>query len=156
MEKQNLITKQKRNETEVKRAFEANSLKTETIKKTQTINMSSDEAKGLIDSIGPSLGCDLTYDPVYPKTRKDVAGVRRLAENGSTYGYDTIYIVYKTKSGLHYKELYDSSSTKDYIDIPKVTETKDSIIVTIRSGGSYGGKAFEKGISVSKKEIGLR
>ena len=123
----------------------------------KTVTLSKEEAKSHVDAIGPSLGYDFTYDPEYPKTRKDVAAVRRLAENGSTYGYDTIYLVWKTKTGeIESKELMDSSTSKDYLCIRGVREERDKIVVKVSTGGSYGGKAWEKDIEVSKKEIGMK
>jgi hypothetical protein len=123
-------------------------------KKTSAIN--PDDAKSLIDRIGPSLGYDLTYSPEYPKTRKDVCAVKRLAENGSTYGYDTIYLVWKNKKGINHEELINSSSSKDYIHIDSIVETKDNIVVKVGSGGSYSGSAWKRSIERNKKNLGLK
>lgn len=106
-----------------------------------------------INSIAPSLGYDRTYEPVYADTRKDLAAVRRLVENGSSYGYDIIYLVYQTDDGIQAKKLIDSSSTKDYMSISSVEETESGISVKVGSGGSYSGEAWEKCIEVSFKEI---
>ncbi|PIU76164.1 hypothetical protein COS75_00400 [Candidatus Pacearchaeota archaeon CG06_land_8_20_14_3_00_35_12] len=120
----------------------------------KSLELTANEAKALIDEIGPSLGCDFTYDPVFPETRKDVCAVRRLAEDGSDYGYDTIYLVWKSKKGkLDHEELIDSSSSKDYIHVDKVEETKDEIIVKVRSGGSFSGRAWERELTKSKSEL---
>jgi hypothetical protein len=118
--------------------------------------LKSEEAISLVDRLGPSLGCDLTYYPVFPKTRKDVCAVRRLAENGSTYGYDTIYLIWKNNKGIQNEELTNSRSSKDYMDINEVVETKEDIVVKVSSGGSFSGSAWDRTYSKSKKELGLK
>jgi hypothetical protein len=120
-------------------------------------NLTSNEAKSLVSRLGPSLGCgDFTYDPVFPKTRKDVCAVRRMAENGSDYGYDTIYLIWKNNKGLQNQELMNSSSSKDYVHINEVIETEKDIVVKVSSGGSYSGHAWKDKIATSKKELGLK
>jgi len=142
---------------EASRKIARANVKTESIQKVKAVVLSAEEAKDLVDRIGPSLGCDYTSGPVFPKTRNDVAAVRRTAEDGSDYGYDTIYLVWKTKSGaIKSKELMDSSSSKDYVHVKDVTETKSTINVKVASGGSFSGQAWDDTISVSKKEIGLK
>ena len=107
------------------------------------------KVKDLIDRVGPSLGYDFTYDPVFPEGRRDVCAVRRLAENGSTYGYDTIYLVWRGKDGkIQYRELINSRSSKDYIHIDGVREENGKIVVEVGSGGSYSGSAWHKSIKV--------
>jgi hypothetical protein len=107
----------------------------------------AEQAKNLISRVGPTLGYDMTYDPELPKTRKDVCAIRHMAENGSTYGYDTIYLVWKDKQGkIQYEELTDSRSTKDYLSVKSIEETADEIIVAV------GDRKYAK----SKKELGLK
>lgn len=118
--------------------------------------LNSKDVKEMIDLVGPGLGYDLTYDPLFPETRKDVCAVRRLAENGSTYGFDTIYLVWSGNNKLNFKELINSKSDKDYINIGKVYERGDSIIVEVSSGGSYSGGPWKKDLEVSKKSINLK
>jgi len=80
-----------------------------------------------------------------------------MAEDGSTYGFDTIYLVWKDKEGkINHKKLTDSRSTKDYIHIEEVKEEKDKIIVRVRSGGSYSGHPWKKTIEIKKEEIGIK
>jgi hypothetical protein len=118
--------------------------------------LTSEKAKDLVDRIGPSLGSDLTYDPEFPKTRKDVCVVRRLAEDGSTYGFDTIYLLWNKGNEIKYEELTNSRSSKDYINIESVVETKEDIVVKIYSGGSYSGQAWKDSIKRSKRDLGLK
>lgn len=111
------------------------------------------EAKKLISSVGPSLGCgDFTDEPIFPDGRNDVAAVRRMAEDGHSYGYDTIYLVWKDEEGkIHHREIKNSRATKDYIHIRSVTADGDEISVNFGSGGSYSGSPWKdtKKISVN-------
>ncbi|TAN58269.1 hypothetical protein EPN15_01505 [Patescibacteria group bacterium] len=110
--------------------------------------LTAEEAKSIVTALGPSLGCgDFTYDPVFPKNRKDVAAVRRMAEDGHSYGFDTVYLIWKDRSGVHYNELINSRSTKDYISIDEVTADGGKITVKVGSGGSYSGSAWKKTIT---------
>lgn len=112
------------------------------------------EAKEYVKSVAPHLGCDFTEEPVLPKTRKDVGVVRHMAENGYSYGYDTIYFVWRGKEGkIHAKELTNSASTKDYIFIEEVSETENEFIVRVRYSGGFDGQPWAESIRVSKKEI---
>lgn len=110
------------------------------------------EAKALIDRVGPSLGCgDFTYEPVFAEGRTDICAVRRMAENGRDYGFDTIYLVWKEPDGsVKYKEIKNSRSTKDYIHIDAVVVRKDgSVSVKFRSGGSYSGVPWSESMKVA-------
>jgi hypothetical protein len=108
------------------------------------MNLTVNEIRSLVDKIGPSLGYDMTYKPVFPEGRKDVAVVKRLAENGSTYGFDTIYLVWKDKDGkIHHREIANSRETKDYIHIESVTVNGNEVTVKFGSGGSYSGTAWK-------------
>lgn len=113
--------------------------------------LTASEVKALIDQVGPSLGYDFTYEPVFPQGRMDVCAIRRLAENGSTYGYDTIYLVWKEGDGsVKYKEIANSRSTKDYIHIDSVTvNDDDSVSVNFGSGGSYSGSPWNDSRTVT-------
>lgn len=114
------------------------------------MNLTTQEVENLIDRIGPSLGYDLTYEPVFPEGRRDICAVKRLAENGSTYGFDTIYLVWKEPDGsLKYREIKNSRSTKDYIHINSVVVNEEgSISVDFGSGGSYSGVPWSESMKV--------
>lgn len=85
------------------------------------VEMTDEEVKALIDRIGPSLSQpgslnDYTYPPHFPEGRRDVCVVRRMAENGYSYGFDTLYLVWKDSRGaLRHRELLNSRTTKNYI-----------------------------------------
>lgn len=113
--------------------------------------LTAQEAKSLVSRIGPHLGYDYTYDPVFPEGRSDVCAVRHMAENGSTYGFDTIYLVWKEPNGtIHYKEIANSRATKDYIHIGSVVVNGDgSVSVKFGSGGSYSGVPWSNSMKVA-------
>ena len=111
----------------------------------------AEEAENLVTKIGPSLGYDHTYNAVFPKTRNDVCAVKRLAENGHSYGFDTIYLVWKDKNGqIRHKEIVNSRASKDYIHIDAVEADGDNITVKFGSGGSYSGSPWK-----DRKQIAL-
>ena len=111
------------------------------------------DATEYIDSIAPSLGYDYTAQPVYPPTRKDIAAVKRSVENGSSYGYDIIYLVWRVGNTIKAKKLIDSASTKDYIFIRSVTETESGIKIEVESGGSYSGSGWDKSLEIPFAEL---
>ena len=133
-------------------------IKTNKLKnKIKMTEITNEEAKSLVDRLGPSLGCgDFTYSPIFPETRKDICAVRRMAENGSTYGYDTIYLLWKNEEGLNHEELINSKSTKDYIHVNKVLEGKENVVVKVGSGGSYSGSKWAREFERNKKSLELK
>lgn len=116
------------------------------------------EAKSLVDKLGPHIDSryDFTDDPVFPEKRTDVCAVRRMAENGSSYGFDTIYLLWKADEEINHEQLIDSKPTKDYIHIDTVLEENDDIVVKIYSGGSYSGSSWKKQYRRSKERLGLK
>ena len=116
------------------------------------MELSAKQVVSLIDKIGPSLGCgDYTYPPVFPNNRQDVCVVRRMTENGFSYGFDTIYLVWIDDDGsIHHREIANSRDTKDYIHIRSITADGDTITVEYGSGGSYSGTPWE---TFKKKRI---
>lgn len=118
--------------------------------------LTAEEAKRLVDRIGPSLGYDLTYEPMFPPGRQDIAVVDRLVENGSSYGFDIVYAVWKKPDGeLAYRKLIDTQSSKDYIRIDEVLVENGRIIVKVSSGGSYSGKPWKKVLTLDLSALGL-
>lgn len=109
------------------------------------------ETKDLIGKIGQRLGYDYTHNPKFPSDRNDVCAVVHTTENGSTYGYDTIYLVWKGKDGIvKYKEIKDTRATKDYINIDSVVFERDgSVAIKFGSGGSFSGTPWSE-VSVIK------
>jgi len=93
------------------------------------------EAQSLVDKLGPHISsCDFTYPPVFPKTRRDVCAVRRMAENGSTFGYDTIYLLWRAGDEIEYECLVDSKSSKDYLYCDEVLEDGNDIVAKVNNG----------------------
>ena len=101
------------------------------------------EVKALIDRIGPSLGYDHTHAPVFPENRKDVCAVSRLVENGDSYGYDVIYLVWYD-NGMKYREIANTRETKDYLHVENISVQDDAVSVSFGSGGSFSGNPWEE------------
>ena len=111
------------------------------------------EARYYIERIAPQLGHDFTRDPVYPEGRNDIGVVVHTAENGSSYGYDVLYLVWKEADGtIRHKELANSSTTKDYIHLKSVTMDGDKINVQFGSGGIFSGAPWTKTEELNTKK----
>ena len=117
------------------------------------LTLTEKEAKSLIERIGSRLGYDYTHSPMFPKNRNDVCVIVHTTENGSTYGYDTVYLVWKEPSGaVEYKEIKNSRATKDYNHIKSVKVSKNgSVSVKFGSGGSYSGVPWSESMKVAIK-----
>lgn len=115
------------------------------------------EAKSLVERLGPHIDdrYDFTYAPVFPKIRKDVCAVRRMAEDSSCNGFDAIYIVWVAGEELSYECLIDSSDTRDYIHINEVLEDGGDIVIKVYSSGRYSGSAWGMEYRRSKAGLGL-
>lgn len=111
----------------------------------------------LINRIGPHIDrrYDLTYPPVFPEGRSDICVVVRTAENGSSDGYDTLYLVWEQAGTLTYRALHNTRATKDYLNVHRVSVEAGSIVVAYGSGGSFSGKAWEKEWRMGMSELGL-
>ncbi|NTW13454.1 MAG: hypothetical protein HGA31_00290 [Candidatus Moranbacteria bacterium] len=107
-----------------------------------------EEARGYINGIAPKLGCDFTYSPTFPKGRQDVCLVSHAAENGTSYGYDTLYLVWKDEDGhLRNRELANTRNSKDYISSQSIEVEGDAVTVKFGSGGAYSGSPWERSCS---------
>lgn len=116
----------------------------------------AEEARRLIDRVGPSFGCDWTAPAMFPETRADICVVRRVAEDGHSYGYDVIYLVWRAKDEfLQHRELIDSRGFKDYIHLEEVREEEGDIVVKVHSGGTYSGSPWDRSIRVPLAELDL-
>ena len=119
--------------------------------------MNADQAKQLIDRVGPHIDgrYDYTYGPQFLEGRADICVVKRLAENGSSYGYDTLYLVWEVDGKLQYQVIDDTQSSKDYLHIESVREEDDSIVVEYRNGGSFSGRPGSMTRRFKKQSLGL-
>ncbi len=113
--------------------------------------LAEEEVESLIKRIAPKLGYDYYGGATFPKGRRDVCAAKYTTENGSTYGYDTIYLVWKEPSGtIKYEEIKNSRATKDYIHIDSVEVKKDGgVSVKFGSGGSYSGVPWSESMKVA-------
>jgi hypothetical protein len=108
------------------------------------------EAESLVKRVASKLGYDYYGGSTFPKDRKDVCAAKYTSENGSTYGYDTIYLVWKDAKGeIQHSALINSRDTKDYIHIEEVVAEDNKVTVKVKSGGSYSGKPWEKSIAAT-------
>jgi hypothetical protein len=83
-----------------------------------------------------------------------VCAVRRVVEDGESYGYDIIYLVWRDKKGnLRYRELINSRSSRDYIHIRDVREENGNIVIEVESGGSFSGSPWRRSIEISLSEL---
>ena len=109
------------------------------------------EAKSLVDRLGPHIKYDWTYDAEFPTGRTDVCVVRRLAENGRDYGFDTLYLLWKTQESLKYESLEDSRSTQDYIHIDQIVEDGKDIVIKLWSSSNKVEREYRR----NKEKLGL-
>lgn len=108
--------------------------------------LNAKDVRQLIDRVGAhiDLRYDYTYDPYFPEDRKDVCAVNRMVENGSTYGYNVIYLVWIDRDdSVQYREIADTRTTKDYMHIDSVAMQDDVVSVSFGSGGSFSGNPWE-------------
>lgn len=89
-----------------------------------------EQARNLVKMIGPKLGYDFVSDMSVSGTERlkgeNVTVLLWRAEDGSTYNYDTVYLVWKDKSGqLRNRTLTDSRSSQDYLSADIKTEGKE-------------------------------
>ncbi len=119
--------------------------------------MNADQVKQMIDRVGPHIDAryDYTYGPHFPEGRSDVCVVKRLAEDGSSYGYDTLYLVWEAEGKLRHQVIDDTQSNKDYLYIDSLQEEGDDIVVGYRNGGSFSGKPSSMMRRFKKKSLGL-
>ncbi len=103
-----------------------------------------EQAKNLVKRVGPKLGYDYLRETVRLEG-EDIAALVWGAENGSTYGYDTVYLVWKDNSGqIRNRILTDSRSSKDYLNA--TIKAEDNKIVVDVKGNKF---------KIDKKDLDL-
>jgi hypothetical protein len=78
-----------------------------------------------------------------------------MTEDGSSYGYNTLYLVWEVDGKLQHRKITDTSATKDYLNVDSIREEKDDVVVEYGSGGSFSGEAWSREFRVKKSELGL-
>ncbi len=102
-----------------------------------------EEARNYISKIAPMLGCDFTYAPSFPEGRQDVCVVSHAAEDGTSYGFDTLYLVWKMQDGkIQHREIANSRTTKEYIGIRSIKVEGDKVTVEYGGSGVYSGSPW--------------
>ncbi|RMF55768.1 hypothetical protein D6745_01190 [Candidatus Woesearchaeota archaeon] len=95
-----------------------------------------EQAENLVKRIAPRLGYDYVRD-VKRLPGRNVAAIVFGTENGSTYGFDTVYLVWENKDGeLMHEVITDSKVTKDYLSIGGLREEGGKIIINV-GGETY-------------------
>ncbi len=90
-----------------------------------------EQAENLVKRIGRKLGYDYLRGKEQLKG-KNIAALVWGTENGSDYGYDTVYLVWKKKGEINYKTITDSRMTKDYLRVDSIKEDQEKIIVNVK------------------------
>lgn len=117
--------------------------------------LNAQDVKEMIDRVGDHIDSqyDYTYSPIFPEGRQDVCAVNRLVEDGSSYGFNQVFLVWITDEGdVQYKEIAETRRTKDYLSINSIVVEGDIVTVDLGSGGSYSGRPWRK--SVAHKTTG--
>jgi len=116
-------------------------------------NITGSTVEKVARNVGDYLGYDTNYPPIFPKGRRDVAAIRRMTENGSTYGYDTIYLVWKVDGELCFREVENTKGCKDYMSLDSIVVEGDKVKVQYGSGGIMDGTGWTDTASFSLKSL---
>ena len=118
-------------------------------------NFSDSEAKSFVDATAPRLGCgDFTYNPSFPEGRNDVCLVSRAVEDGYSYGYSIVYLVWKSKDNMRKEELADTRETKDYLNYSDLKVENNILSFNLNNGsGAYSGKTKSGVIRVDLNKL---
>ncbi len=110
---------------------------------------SKEEVINFINRTAPKLGCgDFTYSPSFPEGHDDICLVTRAVENGYSYGYSIIYLVWKNLKGEMQKyELADTRSTKDNLYYKNLRVEGSNIKFDLEVSGTYSGNPSKKVVS---------
>ena len=113
-------------------------------------NLTEQEIVDLMKKIGERLGYDHTSAPIFAEGREDVAVAKHTTEDGSSYGYDSVYVMWKNTDGsICYQKILDTKISKDYLHIEEIPHVEDTeLVATISSGGSFSGIPFKKTVRV--------
>lgn len=82
-----------------------------------------------IDSLW--LACDWVHEPVFPAGRKDVCAITKTTENGTDYGYDTVYVLWLQNGELKNTKIERS---REYRYVVGVSITTDNMLVVEMTG----------------------
>lgn len=111
------------------------------------------QVENLITRIAPGLGCGDYLKETKKLQGRDIAASIFSSEDGSTYGFDTLYLVYRDMLGkLKCRELKDTRDTKNSLSIESmVEEVEDIVIKTFNIGET---RNIEE-LRTNKKLLGL-
>lgn len=86
-----------------------------------------DQAKNKVTSIGPRLGYDYVKECKILNDR--IAVVMWGCENGSTYGYDVLYVVRRKGSSVTANAVANTMSTKNYMHIKEAKIADGKLVI---------------------------
>ena len=126
-----------------------------------------EEAKSLVDKLGPSdrigygtqQGC-FTQTPVFPENRRDICAVVRSVAPRASFGYDTLYLLWKNDNILKDRRIH-STNQSHRIYINAIQETDEQIVIHYQidevDPEFHSRKLKEKEERIiNKKDYGLR
>ena len=118
------------------------------------MEIKAEDARKIIGKVGPKLGHDFTYSPIYPEERRDVCAVRHSSQDGFGYGFDTIYMIWcDTGGSVNFSIITGTGNPKDYSHIAEIKDENGEIMIRINSGadGVWLSTLFRK----KKADIGI-
>ena len=99
-----------------------------------------DQVRNKVTSIGPRLGYD--YLKECKILNDKIAVVMWGCENGSTYGYDVLYVVRRSGSGVTASAIDDTRSTKNYMHINEAKIIGGKLVIKYK--GNYDDMTHEE------------
>lgn len=107
------------------------------LKRIMSDHVFAEQARQLIDQVGPSIGKSIgnfTDEPDLLQSRPGICAVRRQTENGYSDGFDTIYLVWRTKDGGIQHRWLARSMNHEYMQIRGISEEGKQIVVEVSDG----------------------
>tara|TARA_Y100000310_G_C20510338_1_gene728509 strand:+ start:216 stop:980 length:765 start_codon:yes stop_codon:yes gene_type:complete len=95
----------------------------------------SEQAQNYIKRVAPKLGYDWLSQTKLLEGQ-NIAAIAYDTENGSTYGFTTIYLVWEDQNDLRHLEVTNSRATKEDLGIREIREDDEIILVNV-NGNDY-------------------
>ncbi|MCA9460250.1 MAG: hypothetical protein KC550_06905, partial [Nanoarchaeota archaeon] len=114
------------------------------------------QVKNHLIDIAPRLSQHDYISKMQKLDQKNLGVAVFTSENGSSYGFDTAYLVWKDRRGrMRHRELKNTRENKDYVSINKVSQTNSSLSIQLGSGGSYSGNSWNNDFDIPLSSLGL-
>ena len=111
-------------------------------------SISSEEATKYINQIGARLGCDFTYSPSFVEGNDTVCLVTRAVEDGHSYGYSVVYVVWKNDSGVQAREVQNTKSSKDNLYYKDLKIEDGKLKFNLQVSGTYSGRPSQRDVEI--------